>query len=94
MRVRMSTDPKAAPPVPDYETREHGLNDARFNGSYNGYFWFGVNAEGPAPGQVRFVWVVDPNGVALSDPSKGKAVFDSGQKENSCMNIQVVFRRS
>lgn len=94
IKVRMSADPNKNNATFDYETQEHGFNDPRFNGSYEGYFWFSVNPSGSAVGQTRYVWIVDGNGKPLSDPNAGKAVFNNqpgDENPNACWNVQIVF---
>lgn len=94
LKVRMSADPNGAPAGPDYETQDHYLKDARFDGTYSGYFSFIVNAFGSAAGQVRYVWVVDNTGKPLSDPNSGKAAFNNQQGDenpNACWNVQIIF---
>lgn len=86
-KVRMSADPNGAPAGPDYETRDGG-------GFGAGYFSFIVNAYGAAKGQVRYLWVVDGSGKALSDPSAGRAAFNDepgDENPNSCWDIQILF---
>lgn len=89
--VRMSASPGGAAAGPDYTTQPHYLKDLRFDGNYDGYFSFIVNAAGPAPGQVRYIWVVDPARNPLSDPGAARATFDAGQKDDSCWNVQIIF---
>ncbi len=87
IKVRMSADPGGAPAGPDYETRDGG-------GFGAGYYSFIVNAYGAAPGQIRYVWIVDGSGNAQSDPNAGKAAFNdqSGDENpNACWDIQILF---
>jgi hypothetical protein len=89
MKIRMSTDPNGAAVSPDYTTTDHD--------GYNGYFSFIVNAFGSAKGQIRYLWVVDGSGRAISDPVAAKAVFNDlqgSENPNACWNIQIMFVRS
>lgn len=91
LRVRMSYAPNGPAVDPDAVTETHTLNDAVFPfNTYSGWFGHPV-ASGAAPGQVRYVWVVDESGKALSNTADGKAKFDAGTGDTACWNVQITF---
>lgn len=91
LRVRMSYAPNGPAVDPDAVTETHTLNDAVFPfNTYSGWFGHPV-ASGAAPGQVRYVWVVDESGKALSNTVDGKAKFDAGTGDTACWNVQITF---
>lgn len=92
LKVRMSADPGGGAADQDSVTEDHFLNDANFpQGNYPGYYNHTVNASGAAPGQTRYVWVVDKKGNALSNPADRKAKFDAGAGDTACWNVQITF---
>lgn len=91
LKVRMSYAPNGPAVDYDFVTEDHWLIDEVFPPNrYAGWFGHPV-APGAAPGQIRYVWVVDGDGRPLSDPNAGKAVFDAGKGDNACWNVQIVF---
>ncbi|MCI0477412.1 MAG: hypothetical protein L0Y55_14295, partial [Anaerolineales bacterium] len=65
------------------------------SGDRPGHYTFVLNASGSRPG-TWYVWIVDANGRAISDPNAGRVVTNdirNGEDPNACWRAEINFER-